>query len=273
MVSPSSFAMPPVGRSTQMPAMKSLPSSASILQAQSNSAPTGSQPVPSVDVNQLMSMFMSVMTQMLQMMTSLLQGGQMGASADISVPNSSGSNRPGAGSENYSALNSSGPIPSGMALENTTSDPQQRKELDQSLAAIANDPDGAKLLAAVKEKGISIAVGSPGSDPNTLGSFDGNSITVRDPRNIKTLVHELVHASSNGDGNSKEEEGISDVVGSRVASRIADEQGLAPTSLGARTGTDQAIFQSKQQVAGYGNLDQSNAIRQTLRNLGISVSV
>lgn len=150
------------------------------------------------------------------------------------------------------------------------------EQLSQSLNAIASDPDGAKLLQAAQEKGVTIEVGDPGvaagvgSDNSingvTLTNPNGETkIVVRDPNNIKTLVHELVHAVSTQDGNSKDEEGIADVIGSRVANR------LGGAAVGGLNGSDQEIFQKKQQY--YPELGQSNSIRNTLAGLGLAVSV
>lgn len=164
--------------------------------------------------------------------------------------------------------------------------------LRASLDRIAQDPDGAKLIAAAHAKGVYIEVGDPSTANGnfdmvsqcncpacqgqraadgtvtvngvTLTNSSGQSkIVVRDPSNIKTIVHELVHAVSTGDGNSRDEEGIADVVGSRVANRLGAPGGLA--------GSEQQIFINKQQF--YPELMQSNGIRQTLFGLGIGVSV
>lgn len=206
-------------------------------------------------------------------------------------------------------------------LVNTTQDTQKKSQLDESMALIGQDPDGAKLLAKAKSLGVTIEAGDPAKaggafdvavpcaacqaaaaadasgDPATAAriraqdgdggkggtgaSNDGNvvvngvtlsnsqtgkiRIVVRDPSNIKTIVHELVHAVSTQDGNSKQEEGIADVVGSRVASRTGG------AAVGALTGSERQIFLNKQQF--YPELGANNDIRATLRALGIGVTV
>lgn len=190
-----------------------------------------------------------------------------------------------------------------LTLTNKTTDATQKAALDKSLAAIASDPDGAKLLADAKAKGVTIEVGNPAT---AGGAFDianpcncgldhtaadaaGNTaqldgqvivngvtlsnsqtgkirIVVRDASNIKTIAHELVHAVSTNDSNSKDEEGIADLVGSRIANRSG-----AGAQSGGLSGTDQQIFINKQQF--YPDLKQTNPIRATLASLGISVSV
>lgn len=166
--------------------------------------------------------------------------------------------------------------------------------LNDSLNKIASDPEGAKLLEAAKAKGVTIEVGDPEAAANgaadqvsqcncpahsgaakdggtvvngvTLTDGQGNTkIVVRDPSNIKTLAHELVHAVSTGDGNSKEEEGIADVIGSRIANRQGG------TEAGGLNGSDEQIFLNKQQF--YPGLNQSNDIRKTMASLGLAVTV
>jgi|GEM_PF-1503564 len=90
------------------------------------------------------------------------------------------------------------------------------------------------------------------------------TVVVRDPSNIKTIAHELVHAVSTEDGNSQQEEGIADVIGSRVANNVGDTQH-------ALQGSDEQIYINKQQY--YPTLNNSNNIRQTLASLGINIDV
>jgi hypothetical protein len=174
--------------------------------------------------------------------------------------------------------------------------------LQDSLEAIASDADGAKLIEAAKAKGVKIEVGNPetaagefdvvsecpsckagiadghgGSTVAKDGTTQVNGVTlsnsqtgeirivVRDPSNIKTIAHELVHAVSTDDGNSKQEEGIADVIGSRVANR------LGGSNVGGLSGSEREIFTNKQQF--YPNLKSNNSIRETLAGLGLSVSV
>ncbi len=237
-----------------------------------------------------------------------------------------------------------------ISITNTTTNAGDKSKLNDSLSAIAQDPDGAKLLAAAKAAGVKISVGDPGAaigsadkdtqiivcncpmhvamraaaanatasgqdpkaaailaaeqiepsiaqtgiDPTTnlpieeiyngldttsldsggtvvngvtLSNNNGGNVRVivRDPNNIKTIAHELVHAISTADGNSKEEEGIADVIGSRVANR------LGGADVGGLSGSDETIYTNKQKL--YPELKQRNAIRQTLAGDGLSVNV
>jgi hypothetical protein len=184
--------------------------------------------------------------------------------------------------------------PSGLV--NGTTDPTQKAALDQSLSEIATDPVGSKLLNKAAQLGVNIVVGDPAAaagandvtvkgdgltdpDGQTVakdGTVQVNGVTlsdnktgkitvvVRDPSNIKTIAHEMVHAVSTQDGNSKQEEGIADVIGSHVATDLGDTKD-------AVQGTDEQIYTNKQQY--YPTLQDSNSIRQDLAALGINVDV
>lgn len=228
-----------------------------------------------VDFGQMMGMFMMVMMQMLMMLMTLLQQQQPGAQAsqaDVGGP-ADGGGSVGSGPSQFADLQMDRDIPANIGEMNTTTNAEDSEALERSLAAIAEDPDGARLLEAARQNGVTIRVGSPSNDPNVRGVFTGDEIIVRDPRNIKTIVHELVHAATPHDGNSKEEEGIAEVVGTRVTRRIAEEEGLSATSLGAPEGSDQHIYTSKQEVDGYRHLTQRNEVRGSLNRIGVEAGV
>jgi hypothetical protein len=180
---------------------------------------------------------------------------------------------PGSSATGLPVASSQGAAPSPVLGNSGT----QNAQLNKNLQAIAADPDGSILMDRAKQLGISIEVGDPGQSGQsgqagltvqgvTLVRSDGRTrIIVRDPNNIKTIAHELVHAVSSGDGNSKQEEGIADVIGSRIANR------LGGSSAGGLSGSDEQIYLNKQKI--YPNLQASNAIRQTLAGLGLRVTV
>lgn len=169
-----------------------------------------------------------------------------------------------------------GPAPSpadasqlASGIKNNTTDPTQKQRLDTTLAKVAQDPDGAKLLKAAEANGYSIEVG----DPTAAGSQDHdadsvNGVTVPDQKKIvispnapdfdKTVVHELVHAATESDGNSQTEEGMADVIGYRVSSRMDGTK---------EPGTEQQIFENK--IKSYPDLQASNSIIPDLQKLGI----
>ncbi len=176
-------------------------------------------------------------------------------------------------------------------IENTTGGGKQSARLDDTLAKIAQDPEGSKLLQAAKEKGYTIEVGDPskaagamdkaghGSNcPDCKAALDAgqqvNGVTLSGngekkiiinpnaPDFEKTVIHELVHAATDGDDNSQQEEGIADVIGYRVANRITGKE---------EPGSAQSIYQSK--MANYRELGKSNDVRDTLAALGIDAGI
>jgi hypothetical protein len=146
--------------------------------------------------------------------------------------------------------------PSGIP---TNGNSNGNQTLQQSLQAIASDPEGRILLSKAQERGVKIQAGETGA-PNVLGKFEtgSNTITVKDPSNVKTLVHELVHATTPEDGNSQKEEGLANVIGNRVESRL---KGTAPEN------PNQIINQT---IPLYPDLQGSNNIINSLSKLGIT---
>jgi len=223
------------------------------------------------DLGSIFQQLMMVMSMMLSLMTQLFQGGGMSpfaaqdygtfnpnvqAPEGLIIPEGLSSEAPLAGnsSQNYGGLG------------NSSADTGGR--LDTILAKVAKDSEGAKLLNAAKANGYSIEVG----DPSKYATDKGNSesiygITVPGQKKIiispnapdfdKTVIHELVHAATNDD-DSKTEEGMADVIGYRIASRVDGTQ--AP-------GSERQIFLSK--IANYPSLGNDNSIIQDLNALGI----
>jgi hypothetical protein len=111
--------------------------------------------------------------------------------------------------------------------------PQANDALRRSIERIAQDPEGAKLLQRAREKGLKTISVAQYDNPNLQGLYEGdkNRITVKDPNNIDTLVHELVHAATKEDGTSKEEEGLAKRIGSRVASRLTGSREVSDASI------------------------------------------
>jgi hypothetical protein len=133
----------------------------------------------------------------------------------------------------------------------------------------AGDVQGAAAIRAqdTRDGGASVAKdGTVQVNGVTLTDNKTGKVTVvvRDPSNVKTIAHELVHAVTPEDGNSKQEEGIADVIGSHVATNVGD-------SKDAVQGTDEEIYTNKQQY--YPTLQDSNNVRQDLASLGINVDV
>lgn len=148
------------------------------------------------------------------------------------------------------------------AQRNTTTDPNQKQRLNNTLAAIAQDPEGSKLLKAALDKGYTIQVGNLDANTNgdTLPDQKKIIISPNAPNFTKTVVHELVHAATDQDGDSKDEEGKADVIGFRVASRI----------LGQPEPNEQATYRDKVTNPAYGNLQANNNVDQALAALGLT---
>lgn len=179
--------------------------------------------------------------------TAMHGGSSCGGSSSCSGCSTSGSSKP-------SRLRSTG----GAGSASASNDPAANQRLQESLDLIRQDPEGSRLLAEAERRGVRISPGNPGGS-NILGVFNpnNNSIIVRDPSNIKTIIHELVHATTPEDGNSRTEEGLANVVGDRVASRI---QGRTP-------GNPSAIFNNT--LGLYPELRGRNGIRSSLAGMGI----
>lgn len=175
---------------------------------------------------------------------------------------------------------------------NTTTDPTQKARLDSVLSKLNSDPEGAILLQKALAKGYTLSVGDPNAavgakDANGVPAHDAltcpscqsaaldggvqvNGVTIPSQHKIvvnpqapdfeKTVVHELVHAVSDNDGNSQKEEGRADQIGYEIAARIT---GKAPP------GTAAQIFQSK--IRNYPTLQAANGIDTTLAQLGIDI--
>jgi hypothetical protein len=135
--------------------------------------------------------------------------------------------------------------------------PQANDALRRSIERIAQDPEGAKLLQRAREKGLKTISVAQYDNPNLQGLYEGdkNRITVKDPNNIDTLVHELVHAATKEDGTSKEEEGLAKRIGSRVASRLT----------GSREVSDASIQRDLRSF--YGGLRANNGSTQRVRQI------
>lgn len=133
------------------------------------------------------------------------------------------------------------------------------QNLQNNLNALAQDPEGAKLLEKAKANGFSVKVGNTGGN-NVLGVTDPNTKTIilGDGNNLKTLVHELVHASTTNDGNSQTEEGLANIIGKRVESRLTGKPLENPNTTFNNT------------LPNYKNLNANNNIVQSLSALGIT---
>lgn len=188
--------------------------------------------------------------------------------------NPAGGGAPAPSFDKGGATRNTGSTGGSADLSNTTNDPEQSARLDDVLAKVAQDPEGAKLLEEAQKKGYTIEVGDPaaaigGADAGQqingvamTGSEKKIIISPDAPDFEKTVVHELVHAATDEDGNSQQEEGIADVIGYRVANRITGK---------AQPGDTQSIYENK--MVHYRDLEQRNDVRNSLASLGIDAGI
>jgi hypothetical protein len=135
--------------------------------------------------------------------------------------------------------------------------------LAPALEAIANHPDGAKLLEAAKAQGLTeIAVNSglnPGGGAGTEGVFlpGQGRIEIANPNSenlIHVLAHELGHAATAGDGNSRLEEQTVDALGERIHRDLTG----GPSSF-------------RLDLNAYNDIAANNGVLNSLRGLGVRV--
>ncbi len=207
---------------------------------------------------------------LLTLLSRLLSGQQMTTSTPTPVQSS-----PTAGlmtdTQVSSALNQS--INGGTA--------QSRVALKNTLMAIAQDPEGRRLLETSLRNGTTFEVGNPALQVNAPGenvlgvttTQNGLShVIVSDANNVKTIVHELVHAATSQDNDSIQEEATANIIGKRVAARIAQRLNINPGFLGF-SGSQTATGTIAETVPNYVGLNRTNAIANTLAQLGINVGI
>jgi hypothetical protein len=145
---------------------------------------------------------------------------------------------------------------------------------------LGQDPDGSKLLqAASHDKALTISYepsfkdGMGGDTANhhirlSKKVVDNEAKAKGDPTDImgiEALGHELVHAATEGDDDSKQEESLATVVGTRIAGRYfhqpVDEQKVYEDWINGQTNND-----------AYKNMKVDNNIFADVSHLGINVS-
>ncbi|MGE0200070.1 MAG: hypothetical protein AB7P76_03775 [Candidatus Melainabacteria bacterium] len=150
---------------------------------------------------------------------------------------------------------------------------QDQAKLQNYISLIASDPDGLALLQEANRRGVSIELGAPDNDPNVLGVTISNGndarIIVRDlDTGLETLIHELGHAVSTEDGNSREEEGAVEALAAKITRNI--DPSVAALSENNGLTLDQ-VAQQKSSLRAYQALMAQNNILGTLSRLGINV--
>lgn len=176
-------------------------------------------------------------------------------------------------------------VQSDVALPNNSTDPKDKQELDEIQNLASTDPEAAKLMKIAKEKGYTVEIGDAsveGDKDQTAGHNCPSDQAARDqegtvngvtvfgqkriiidrnaPDKLKTFLHELGHAATDGDGNSQDEEGIVDAKAFQIKQRLT----------GIQSGNLKDIYQNKKKV--YQSLNTTNGIRNSFAELGISIS-
>jgi hypothetical protein len=236
----------PVRRATSNP----LGSNALGASTSQNTATAGGQNVDS------MSVLKALLAQLKDVLAQMLSAKGIAPTANNTgnaVPNATGA------LGNNAAINN-GPINTNQLANQVQGNGNSRQQLLNSLNTIAQDPEGRVLVQQALKNGVTFSAGNTGAS-NVLGEFTpgNNHIVVGNPNDIKTLVHEMVHAASKQDGNSQLEEGIANVIGDRVSARLAGR---------AASNNAQNILSTTARL--YPELGASNNIRQTLFGLGIT---
>ncbi len=139
----------------------------------------------------------------------------------------------------------------------------QDPKLRQAMELIATHPDGAKLIAAAKAQGLTTIAANPALNPDGGAGTEGlqipsqGRIEIANPNSadlIHVLAHELGHAATNGDGNSQLEEQTVDALGERIHQDLLGQASSFRLDL-----------------ASYADLNQTNDVVNSLRNIGIRV--
>lgn len=294
MISPNSI----LGKQFQLPVLTVNPVRPAAV-SPSASAPTFDASSPSATQGNPLLQTLASLQQTLSLMT---QKNTPALDASLDYTNAGGGAAPAAATSGGGLAAPVGNInPNSLAntaiQRNNTANPLQRNRLNDALAKVANDPEGSRLLQAALANGYTIEVGDPSAaigaadsaginhDASTCSecqaALDGggqiNGVTIPGQKKIvvnpnapdfeKTLVHELVHAATEADGNSKDEEGKADLFGysvsQRITGRAAPGAGLSPLQQGL------LIYNSKKANPAYANLQESNGVDRILNNLGL----
>jgi len=173
-------------------------------------------------------------------------------------------------------LATSGPAPETLPI---TKDAQGgTAKVSNALSQIAADPEGQKLLQQAEQKGYKIEIGSTGEKAAATTDSKAKKIVVDvnakglDSYNLTaTIAHELVHASTDGNGDSLLEESVSTAVGNRIAKRADGRPETAAEAI-ADFQKISADYKAAYKGDGAVNGKQDNGILKALQGLGLDVS-
>jgi len=239
----------------------------------------GIKPLAGGDVAQTVEGLKTAVDQLEQMIDQIMKlmsrsgaapaGSDMGGGGGAAPVGAAGGSSPAGDSFTPGSAMSS---PAGMPSLTGTGNPSELlaginidPALRPAIEAIAQHPEGAKLLAAAKANGLTdISVNSAlnpdgGAGTEGLAIYGGGNarIEIANPNSanlVQTLVHELGHAATTGDGNSQAEEQAVHALGERLQADITGQGSTFQLDLGS-----------------YSDLALDNGVINSLRNIGIRV--
>jgi hypothetical protein len=135
----------------------------------------------------------------------------------------------------------------------------------QAMNTLKKSPTGQKLLAEAQKRGVKIQFAENNGD-RVNGQYNPNNNTITVEKNnietmVETLAHELVHAVTPENGNSKNEEFMAFKIGEQVAEEA-----------GVNFNKHHDDFWKNHVASSYGNLKQDNGIMAALGNLDKAAS-
>jgi hypothetical protein len=174
----------------------------------------------------------------------------------------------------------------GIKIDKTTLNPDEVQTVKDLLDTMKNDPDGSKLLNSLVSQGYSINkdpstsnIAETRSDQKTItlgtGTFSQDKAYV-----LEVLGHEMTHAATPDDGDSKNEEALASTLGRRIRDRYEGKGSTYQDANGKDVqfngGTDDEKFSYNTGVIGahnlpaYKDLPENTQIFDSLAALGIT---
>ncbi len=190
---------------------------------------------------------------------------------------------------NIQATQASGGIQTidGIQVNTGTFSNSELTTVTQLLNTIANDPDGSVLIANMQNRGYVIqkdpSIENIAQVQGTTISLGSDTFTQAPDYVLEVLGHEMTHAATPQDGDTKNEEGVANVVGRRIRFRnngntpftYQNDKGQTFTFDGSPEAEREAYVNSvldarnPLQLA-YKDLGENGDIFNTLKSLGIN---
>ncbi len=230
--------------------------------------------LPSAGQDQaLMEMVINLLQQLLTMVSGSGIGAAKPSGTSPMVDNSASVNRPlKDGEERYQ----------GLIIDTNSFDSGEVDDLKEMLDAMADDPDGAKLMKSLVAKGYTIekdsslkAIAQAGNGVITIGP---GALTGDKGYLLEVLGHEMTHAAVD-DPDTKNQESIASTLGRRIRYRYEgkssvyqDEDGMDVTFDGSSDAEEISYrtgIRSARKNDAYRDLPENSRILDQLSQLGI----